>query len=407
MAAHHLRTQFLRPHSPTRPRWPATDERRPDDVDDDDDDTDLSKTSCSRTTTAQRRSSPPPAAAAAAAGHRDDGIDNYGYDKSRNPGAMGVAARAASSSAKTTRQAARRRSSRCSNASAAQFCAHFSQRLTRPTRPQGAEKTHQEIMYQASLAHQRESARRRGAAAAPTGCSTPAAATGGRLRRRRHRLGAAGHGDRGRLSIANQVRVFRAPGSQRRPARRLRRLLRSTRTWHDTRCCGTITVPTMRSERTFAASQAPRASRRMFCCLSKQANLDHNAVVGGPQRRWWPRYARARDRPPARARAAATSSGARAPPQLLRLPRRLRWCRGARGHALQKAPTPWSSRQGVPSHTRQSEYSGGRSCTLSMRAALGKPRERLTPHPSAGRAARAGAAARLHGSCARSRRGVP
>ena len=68
------------------------DERRPDDVDDDDDDTDLSKY--------QLLEDDDGAAEVVAAGSlpprppserlRDDGIDNYGYDKSRNPGAMGV-----------------------------------------------------------------------------------------------------------------------------------------------------------------------------------------------------------------------------------------------------------------------------------------------------------------------------
>ena len=68
------------------------DERRPDDVDDDDDDTDLSKyqlleddDGAAEIVAAGSLPPPPPSERL-----RDDGIDNYGYDKSRNPGAMGV-----------------------------------------------------------------------------------------------------------------------------------------------------------------------------------------------------------------------------------------------------------------------------------------------------------------------------
>ena len=68
------------------------DERRPDDVDDDDDDTDLSKYQLledddGAAEVVAAGSLPPPPTSERL---RDDGIDNYGYDKSRNPGAMGV-----------------------------------------------------------------------------------------------------------------------------------------------------------------------------------------------------------------------------------------------------------------------------------------------------------------------------
>ena len=70
--------------------------------------------------------------------------------------------------------------------------------LTRPTRPQGAEKTHQEIAYQASLAHQARERFSQASAAPPRNADGLLYAGGGGDRRDGYggggnRPGAAGH----------------------------------------------------------------------------------------------------------------------------------------------------------------------------------------------------------------------
>ena len=107
------------------------DERRPDDVDDDDDDTDLSKyqlleddDGAAEVVAAGSLPPPPPSERL-----RDDGIDNYGYDKSRNPGAMGVGKAQRGVFFSEDHAPGGKKKIKQVSAQAAQFCAHFSAAL--------------------------------------------------------------------------------------------------------------------------------------------------------------------------------------------------------------------------------------------------------------------------------------